>query len=90
MEQICFELEKIEVIYLDKKVLEIDCLAVHQFDRIGIVGKNGVGKSTLLKLLAGHIQPTVGKVKRQVEYGYFEQVEGPKEVLLQSFLISLF
>jgi hypothetical protein len=28
--------------------------------------------------------------KRQVEYGYFEQVEGPKEVLLQSFLISLF
>ena len=39
MEQICFELEKIEVTYLDKKVLEIDRLAVHQFDRIGIVGK---------------------------------------------------
>ncbi|WP_081168799.1 ABC-F type ribosomal protection protein Msr(I) [Lactococcus garvieae] len=88
MEQICFELEKIEVTYLDKKVLEIVRLAVHQFDRIGIVGKNGVGKSTLLKLLAGHIQPTVGKVKRQVEYGYFEQVEGPKDISTDPKLLS--
>ena len=39
MDQICFDLEKIEVTYLDTKVLEIDRLAVHQFKRIGIVGK---------------------------------------------------
>lgn len=58
MEQICFELENVEVTYLDKEVLKIERLAVHQFDRIGIVGKNGAGKSTLLKLLAGIIKPT--------------------------------
>ncbi|MFK9117948.1 Msr family ABC-F type ribosomal protection protein [Peribacillus frigoritolerans] len=77
MEQICFELENVEVTYLDKEILKIDRLAVHQFDRIGIVGKNGTGKSTLLKLLAGEIQPTSGKVKGYVDLGYFEQVEAP-------------
>ena len=77
MEQICFELENVEVTYLDKEILKIERLAVHQFDRIGIVGKNGTGKSTLLKLLAGEIQPTSGKVKSYVDRGYFEQVEAP-------------
>jgi len=77
MEQVCFELENVEVTYLDKEVLKIDRLAVHQNDRIGIVGKNGAGKSTLLKLLAGMVQPFIGKVNCHVEYGYFEQVEAP-------------
>lgn len=77
MEHICFELENVEVTYLDKEVFKIDRLAVHQFDRIGIVGKNGTGKSTLLKLLAGIVQPTSGNVKRHVEYGLFEQMEAP-------------
>lgn len=77
MEQILLELERVEVTYLDKDVLNIERLAVHQFDRIGIVGKNGVGKSTLLKLLSGDIQPTKGKVHRFVDCGYFEQLEAP-------------
>lgn len=77
MEQICFELENVEVRYLDKEILKIERLAVHQFDRIGIVGKNGAGKSTLLKLITGKIQPSSGKVNRHVECGYFEQLEAP-------------
>jgi macrolide transport system ATP-binding/permease protein len=79
MEQICFELENVEVTYLDKEILKIERLAVHQFDRIGIVGKNGAGKSTLIKVLAGMVQPTAGKVNCFVDFGYFEQVEAPSE-----------
>lgn len=75
MEQVCFELKSIEMTYLDKEILKIDSLAVHQFDRIGIVGKNGAGKSTLLKLLAGEIQPTHGNILRHVDCGYFKQLE---------------
>ncbi|WP_214484034.1 Msr family ABC-F type ribosomal protection protein [Bacillus sp. SM2101] len=77
MEHICFEFKNIEMTYLDKRVLRIERLAVHQFDRIGIVGKNGAGKSTLIKLLSGIVQPSVGKVHRYVEHGYFEQISAP-------------
>ncbi|GAB2556690.1 ATPase subunit of ABC transporter with duplicated ATPase domains [Gracilibacillus alcaliphilus] len=79
MEQLCFELKQVQVTYLDKEILTIERLAVHQFDRIGIVGKNGEGKSTLLKLLAGKIKPTNGLVDRHVEGGYLEQTEPPAE-----------
>ncbi len=77
MEKVCFELENVVVTYLDKELLNIEKLAVHQFDRIGIVGKNGAGKSTLMKLLAGKIHPVSGKLKRHVHFGYFEQMEAP-------------
>jgi len=44
-------------------------------DRIGLVGVNGSGKSTFLKLLIGQLQPDAGKVKisRGVKVGYFAQ-----------------
>lgn len=45
-------------------------------DRIGLIGNNGVGKSTLLKILLGQIQPDQGSVKlgTNLEIGYFDQI----------------
>jgi macrolide transport system ATP-binding/permease protein len=79
MEKVCLELENIELSYLDRLVLNIPRLAVHQFDRIGIVGKNGAGKSTLLKLMAGQIKPEKGHVKIFSDIAYFDQLAPPVE-----------
>ena len=56
--------EKVTVDYPSKMVLENVSLGVDTGDRIGIVGRNGDGKSTLLKVLAGTVQPTDGRVIR--------------------------
>lgn len=74
MENICVELLEVKQDYLDKTVFEIERLAIHQFDRIGIVGKNGSGKTTLLKMIAGQIEPHHGQVKRWIDFAYFDQL----------------
>lgn len=50
-------------------------LAVGRRDRIGIIGKNGKGKTTLLNLLAEELRPTEGRVvqHQNVKIGYFGQ-----------------
>lgn len=47
-----------------KTVLDNVTLGVHEGDRIGIVGKNGDGKSTLLGVLAGEVELEAGEVRR--------------------------
>lgn len=50
-------------------------LAVEKGERIAIIGKNGRGKSTILRLLAGEIAPNAGSIKRSenLSIGYFGQ-----------------
>ncbi|GAA0459939.1 Msr family ABC-F type ribosomal protection protein [Alkalibacillus silvisoli] len=79
MEKVCLEIEDVEVSYLDRVVLDVPRLAVHQFDRIGVVGKNGSGKSTLLKLMTGQVEPNQGHVKRFFDFAYFDQLSSASE-----------
>ncbi|MGQ4668112.1 Msr family ABC-F type ribosomal protection protein [Metabacillus halosaccharovorans] len=77
MQKLVLELKDIEVSFLDRTILTIHNLKVHQFDRIGVVGKNGSGKSTLLQLLHQDLQPNKGHVNRLIDFGYFKQTESP-------------
>ncbi|TSB45549.1 Msr family ABC-F type ribosomal protection protein [Alkalicoccobacillus porphyridii] len=88
METLTIELTDIEVSFLDRTILKIPTLSVYQFDRIGIVGKNGQGKSTLLKVINGDIQPSKGQVKRFSEMGYFKQTTSPKPQSVDPTLLS--
>jgi len=49
--------------------------SIHEGERIGLVGRNGCGKSTLFKLIAGALKPDDGEVQiaRTVRIGYLEQ-----------------
>lgn len=46
-------------------------------DRIGVVGKNGMGKSTLLNMITGELQPDKGKIStgETVQFGYYKQTD---------------
>jgi ATP-binding cassette subfamily F protein uup len=52
---------------------------IQQGDRVGIVGPNGIGKSTLLKLLLGKLEPQQGQVRHGtgLEIAYFDQHREP-------------
>ncbi len=56
--------EKARVEYPTKTIFEELSLGVDEGDRIGIVGRNGDGKSTLLGLLSGAVEPDEGRVIR--------------------------
>ena len=51
-------------------------------DRIGLIGNNGVGKTTLLRLLLGQLEPQSGSLKHgtNLEVGYFDQLRQSLEL----------
>ena len=59
----------------EQVVLNGATLAIHQQDRVGLIGNNGSGKSTLLKIIAGVMQPDSGSVSRRRDTvtGYLSQ-----------------
>ena len=72
--------ENVSFAFPDKQILTDFNLSVQNKDRIGIVGDNGIGKSTLLNLINGDLQPTSGKLEigETVRIGYFSQL--PKDM----------
>jgi len=61
--------------YTEKPLVEGFSLELLKNQRIAVIGKNGRGKSTILKLLSGHLMPQKGNVKKpdNLEVGYFGQ-----------------
>lgn len=68
-------IENLGFSYGDKNILKNVNLKVFRGERIGIIGPNGIGKTTFLKILAGQLEPQEGFINfgHQVEPVYFEQ-----------------
>lgn len=60
----------------NEKLIENFRLKMMRGDRVGLIGNNGVGKSTLLKILLGELEPDQGIVKlgTGLKMGYFDQI----------------
>ncbi len=56
---------ELEVRFGEQVILDKASLSVHEEDRIGLVGRNGAGKSTFLKIISGLMQPDSGEVARK-------------------------
>ena len=62
--------------YGNEEVIHDFSIKIMRGDRIGLIGNNGVGKTTLLRLLLGELEPMTGTIKRgtNLEIGYFDQL----------------
>ena len=62
--------------YGETPVIKALSVKIMRGERIGLIGNNGVGKSTLLRLLLGELEPDSGSIKlgENLEIGYFDQL----------------
>jgi ATP-binding cassette subfamily F protein uup len=69
------ELHKLRKAYGDKLLIDGLEYKFQRGGRVGILGRNGTGKSTLLKLIMGQLQPDSGKVVvgETIQFGYYGQ-----------------
>ncbi|GAA0060986.1 ABC-F family ATP-binding cassette domain-containing protein [Streptococcus canis] len=67
--------ENLSFSYGKRQLIKEFNLIIQNKDRIGIVGDNGVGKSTLLNIISGDLKPTSGKldIGETIRVGYFSQ-----------------
>ena len=69
------ELDHIGQSFDEKKIINDFSYTFKRADRIGLAGKNGTGKSTLLNIITGFLEPEKGKVNvgETTVYGYYKQ-----------------
>ena len=73
--KIVFEMEDVSYEIAEKTLLKDFSTTILRGDKIALVGPNGCGKTTFIKLLLGEIQPTSGKIRcgTKLDIAYFDQ-----------------
>ncbi|MBN3963248.1 ATP-binding cassette domain-containing protein [Nostoc sp. NMS8] len=74
---------------LDKTLFQKIQVSIEAGDRIALVGRNGVGKSTILKILASQISPSAGSVLRNGVVYYLPQISTTKQQITVDTILNL-
>ena len=71
------EVENLSKRFDDKVLLDHFTYTFKRPDRVGLIGKNGMGKTTLMNMLTGQLRPDSGKIMTggTVKFGYYTQTE---------------
>jgi ABC transport system ATP-binding/permease protein len=74
--KLVIEAENVHFHYEDQVVVKGFSTVIQRGEKIGIIGPNGTGKTTLLRLLMGELKPHTGSIEFgvNVEVGYFDQL----------------
>ena len=83
--------EALRLTYPARRVLDGVSLGLADGDRIGVVGRNGDGKSTLLRVLARRVEPDDGRVtwRRDLRVGFLDQADVlPPEEIVSHAVVS--
>lgn len=91
--QLVIEAENITQTFGDKVIIKDFSIRIMRGDRIGLLGPNGVGKSTLLNILLGHLKPERGTVQQgsKLSIAYFDQLRAtldPEKTILENFALG--
>ena len=74
--KIVAELKEVSMRYGDRTLIDRFSATILRGDKVGLIGPNGCGKTTLLKLILGELQPTGGSVRQgtRLQVAYFDQL----------------